>query len=676
MDFPLGQLIYTSFPGIGFRTLVSAQVPTEVQQVFIQRVVSQYWDSYNPPPSGYRAVYLHQVTLEDCLFGWLYNDGADDIGRTHLPYFICYYLAEPLQTVQLENVFTFLYRGPVALIDRQNSPSSLETIVAPNLWNYQPARSGVAIPSVVNVRSHIALKRGERLDLFVSVNEQETAIELEAETYEQQAAELSIYTRYLIEAIETGVVDLVDLEDEPIIKDRVIKPYQEYKKRLQLYEQALVEVIQHEYPINYNTRNSLKGFQQSLQLIDKDVELIEARIAQQTKVAQRQELITGAIKGNEAVAVNAVNTYSSIRTALPHILSTLLSFNIGTHRNSILAYRNSQLLLKVGIAATVLALFGSIYGLLETSVFAPSKFEFISSASSPIFYKTFAEVPNVPQGLFNYGGFTIAPLQSIAVASAINQAQPQFQLLFTKPIEGNSSSGTGIKMLLAGELSFAQSSQPVTDTEFTQAKERGFTLEQVPVAIDGIAFYVNPQVSIPGLSLSQVRDIFTGKIRNWKALGGADLPITLFGSNPQSGGSVDVLKEKVLAEEFSTTVQEAESTTASIREVARTPGGISYDSTSVVAGQHTIHVLSLSREVGQNFVSPFSGANGTTVNKTAFANGSYPLTRRLFVIIKRDSRIDEQVGSAYVNLLLTDEGQRLLEQVGFVSIRGCSANTC
>lgn len=174
----LGQLIYTSFPGVGLRALASAQVPIEIEQSFIQQVVYQHWDSYNPPNSGYRATYLHQVTPEHTLFGWLYNDEVDDLGRSHVPYFVCYYLAELLQAVQLENIFNCLQRGPVALIDRQSLPDALETIVVPDLSSYQPARIGVAIPSSVRDRSHIALQQRRLLGLFVPVDESGIVIEL------------------------------------------------------------------------------------------------------------------------------------------------------------------------------------------------------------------------------------------------------------------------------------------------------------------------------------------------------------------------------------------------------------------------------------------------------------------------------------------------------------------
>ena len=106
MPVLLNQLVYTSFSEVGFRAISSIQVPTQIQQAFIQQVVYKYWDSYDPPRSGYRAAYVHQVSPEHTLFGWMYNDGHDDLGRSHVPYFVCYYLAELLDAVQLENIFT------------------------------------------------------------------------------------------------------------------------------------------------------------------------------------------------------------------------------------------------------------------------------------------------------------------------------------------------------------------------------------------------------------------------------------------------------------------------------------------------------------------------------------------------------------------------------------------
>ena len=58
MTLLIDQLIYTSFPEVGLSTLASIHVSPEIQEAFIQQVVYQYWDSYKPPRSGYRAAYL------------------------------------------------------------------------------------------------------------------------------------------------------------------------------------------------------------------------------------------------------------------------------------------------------------------------------------------------------------------------------------------------------------------------------------------------------------------------------------------------------------------------------------------------------------------------------------------------------------------------------------------
>jgi len=285
-------------------------------------------------------------------------------------------------------------------------------------------------------------------------------------------------------------------------------------------------------------------------------------------------------------------------------------------------------------------------------------------------YNSMQAVENVPSGLFNYGGSTtFAPLRSTTVTAAITQAHPGFQLRYTEPPTGKPGSGTGIKMLIDGELSVAQSSRPLKDEEIAKAKDRGINLEAVPVAIDGIAFYVNPDLArLPGLNLSQIRDIFTGKITNWSKVGGPNLPIKAFSRDLKAGGTVDFVNETLLEKKgFGQNITFIRDTTESLRKVANTPGGIGYATASEVIGQSTVRPLPLAEQSGQTFYPPFT--EGGQVNVEAFREGKYPVTRRLFVVIRRDGRLDEQAGAAYANLLLSSEGQRLVEQVGFVPIR-------
>ncbi|QLE57348.1 PstS family phosphate ABC transporter substrate-binding protein [Nostoc sp. TCL26-01] len=279
------------------------------------------------------------------------------------------------------------------------------------------------------------------------------------------------------------------------------------------------------------------------------------------------------------------------------------------------------------------------------------------------------KVPDVPQGIFRYGGSTsFAPLRNPNIVARIRQAHPDYSLVYTEPPPGNKpGSGIGIKMLIDGQLSFSQSSRPVKDAEYNAAKLRFFQLEQIPVAIDGIAIYINPQVSIPGLTVSQIKDIFTGKITNWQQINGPDLAITPISRDPKDGGTPEFFQETVLEKaNFSNSVQPyIRDTTSGIKKVAKISGAIGYATASEVCDQSLVKTLAIARSNNQNFVAPCIGKK---VNKADFSQDIYPITRRLFVVIKRDGKIDEKSGLAYANMLLTDEGQEIVNQVGLVPL--------
>lgn len=167
MPLLVEQLIYTSFSKIGFRCLVSDQVPLTIRRAFSEQIVHQHWDTYNPPEPGFQAAYLHQLSLNQTLFGWLYNDGADDFGRSNIPYFICYYIAEPLTPFQLDNIFTCLETGPVDMIDRKYPPNSLENLLIPDDCLYEALMEGVSIGFEIRQQSHNNLKEKRLLNLFV-----------------------------------------------------------------------------------------------------------------------------------------------------------------------------------------------------------------------------------------------------------------------------------------------------------------------------------------------------------------------------------------------------------------------------------------------------------------------------------------------------------------------------
>ena len=282
-----------------------------------------------------------------------------------------------------------------------------------------------------------------------------------------------------------------------------------------------------------------------------------------------------------------------------------------------------------------------------------------------------------PSGVFNYSSSSTWTSIRTTIDPAINLFSPNFELRYTEPISRDRNSDTGIKMLLENRLSFSQSSRPLKEEEYEKANRLGYTLEEKLVAIDGIAIAANHSLPIAGITLDELKDIYTGKISNWKQIGGPDLPLVAYSRNP--GGEDDInffIKNILKGENFGDNVVKVPNTTTGIRKVAKDPGGIYFGRAINIVHQCTVRALPVGR-YADRFVSPYQeplipasqcAKKHNQLNKSAFRSGEYPLTQRLFVIVKKDGREDEKAGFAYAQLLLTPEAQKLIDKAGFVSV--------
>ncbi|KAB8330626.1 PstS family phosphate ABC transporter substrate-binding protein [Scytonema tolypothrichoides VB-61278] len=294
----------------------------------------------------------------------------------------------------------------------------------------------------------------------------------------------------------------------------------------------------------------------------------------------------------------------------------------------------------------------------------------------------FGTTADIPVGSFKYGGSTAwAPIRQL-IDSQIQNAHPELQLNYVKPTNGSPGSGSGIRMLLDGQLDFAQSSRPLTVEESTTAKERGFTLDQRQVGIDGIAVVVNPSLTLPGLTIDQLQQIYHGEITNWKQVDGPDLPITPFAQRPEDADTLMFVNNKssnkdLKNQAFSSNVQYVHSTTQAVRRLSKTPGGLYYASARTLVPQCSVRLLPLG-QTPTKFIPPYREPKVPTeeclhkrnqLNTEAIKNGSYPLTTNLFVIIKHNNSREQRAGVAYAKLLLTEQGQEAIEQAGFIKVR-------
>lgn len=220
-------------------------------------------------------------------------------------------------------------------------------------------------------------------------------------------------------------------------------------------------------------------------------------------------------------------------------------------------------------------------------------------------------------------------------------------------------SGTGIAALINGTVDLAMASRPMQDDEKAQAaRSRGAGVVEHAVALDALGVFVNGANSVQQLTIEQVRDIFQGRIKNWRDVGGGNAPIVLYGRE-SSSGTYDYFREHVLAKgDFAPAVQTLQGTAAIINAVGRDANGIGYGG---IAYAKDVRALAISAD-GKPPVAP---------SETTVADGTYPLSRRLFFYYAGNA--PERV-TRFTSWTVTPEAQALVSSVGYFPLATGSAS--
>jgi phosphate transport system substrate-binding protein len=171
------------------------------------------------------------------------------------------------------------------------------------------------------------------------------------------------------------------------------------------------------------------------------------------------------------------------------------------------------------------------------------------------------------------------------------------------------------------------------------------------VALDGLSIYVNAENPIKELTVAQVGDMFSGKIKNWKEVGGADMPITLY-SRENSSGTYDFFKEHVLeGKDFAASAQTVPGTALILQNVGKDKGGIGYGGAGYGAGAKH---LAIKKDDSSPAIEP---------SEETVVNGTYPIWRYLFIYL--DPAKDKGEIAAYLNWIRSDDGQKIVKDVGY-----------
>jgi phosphate transport system substrate-binding protein len=213
-------------------------------------------------------------------------------------------------------------------------------------------------------------------------------------------------------------------------------------------------------------------------------------------------------------------------------------------------------------------------------------------------------------------------------------------------------SGTGFAALQNQTTDLCNASRKIRAKEIEACiKAFGKRPTEYRVALDGLSVYVNDKNKLTELTIPQLEQIFSGKIRNWKEVGGEDRPITVY-SRENSSGTYEFFKEHVLqGKDFLASAQTMPGTAAVLQAVAKDPSGIGYGGAAYGAGAK--HVA-----IKKTDVDPAVEPNEETV-----VGGKYPISRFLYIYV--NPALDKGDVATYLNWIRSDEGQKLVKEVGY-----------
>jgi phosphate transport system substrate-binding protein len=213
-------------------------------------------------------------------------------------------------------------------------------------------------------------------------------------------------------------------------------------------------------------------------------------------------------------------------------------------------------------------------------------------------------------------------------------------------------SGTGIAALLNGTTDICNASRPMKPGEQADFVKKYRTRpHEYKMCLDALSVYVNNNNPVTQLSFPQLEGIFTGKITNWKAVGGPDLAISLYGRE-NSSGTYEFFKDHVLnKKDFAAATKTMPGTAAVIQGVAKELGGIGYG--GIAYGEGVKH-LRISRTDGGPAIEP---------RVENVLSGTYPITRYLFNYVNPAQ--DTGPVADYITWCLSDTGQAVVKDVGY-----------
>ena len=214
-------------------------------------------------------------------------------------------------------------------------------------------------------------------------------------------------------------------------------------------------------------------------------------------------------------------------------------------------------------------------------------------------------------------------------------------------------SGVGITALLEGTTDIAMSSRPLKMDEKLAFKNKG--LKEIVIAMDALAVIVHPSNNVIRLTREQLEEIFTGKINNWKEVGGKDMKIIAY-SRETSSGTYEFFKEHVMDKKnYASSVLNMPATGAIVQSVSQTEGAIGYIGLAYETKE--VKHIAVSYDAGKTFVLP---------SLETSQDGTYPVSRPLYYFYAGENASEVL---PFIDFILSAKGQQLVAETGYVPLK-------
>ena len=249
------------------------------------------------------------------------------------------------------------------------------------------------------------------------------------------------------------------------------------------------------------------------------------------------------------------------------------------------------------------------------------------------------------------GSDTMVHLVSSWAESYMN-ANPEANVSVT-----GGGSGTGIAALLNGTADIAMASRKMKPKEHDLARKHGADVKEIVVARDGIAMIVNPKNPVTALTIAQLGDLFTGKVKNWSDVGGPDQPVTLL-SRESSSGTYVFVQERVLdKQDYAASARLLPATSGVIQAVSNETWAIGYVGLGYAssAGDTVKPIAVKETETGDAILPSVKSVQ----------TGAYALARPLQLYTQSS---DNPAIDPFVQFCLSPAGQKIVAETGYVPV--------